>query len=179
MSRDEEMKGIADDVTTLADDAAKVFRRSSNRWSKRSLADEGWAVPNIASGLIEDWELFTPLLDRGIQLWLDAVQVPLSGSRPERAPTTPEPAAADPDDEPAPTVIDDELAARRVHQHVDMAERTSRRLLAGQARSEDILTDAFEWAGLVLRDVTAATALGLGELAKRRPPPVDEDRSNG
>ncbi len=61
-------------VAALAEDAGRLNARLASQWGVRSLRDSEWTVDTLTADLIEAWDHFTPLAERGLELWLEFVQ---------------------------------------------------------------------------------------------------------
>jgi hypothetical protein len=94
MSRDEDLTGAttASDSGTwfagysarfakTAEDTARASAAAADRWARRSLTDGEWTVDTVTADIIADWEEMTPLMGRWLDLWLEALQQPIRGTR--------------------------------------------------------------------------------------------------
>jgi hypothetical protein len=59
----------------MAEETVGAGAAAAGHWGRRSLDDgDDWSVDTVTADVIADWEEFTPLLGRWLDLWLEAVQ---------------------------------------------------------------------------------------------------------
>ena len=63
-------------LAKAADDSIRAGSASADRWARRALSDQEWSIDTVTADAIADWEEFTPLLGRWLDLWLEAAQRP-------------------------------------------------------------------------------------------------------
>jgi hypothetical protein len=64
-----------------AEDTARASVTMADRWARRSLSDGEWTIDTVTADVITDWEEMTPLMGRWLDLWLEALQMPIQGAR--------------------------------------------------------------------------------------------------
>jgi hypothetical protein len=65
-----------------AEETLRSGAAAADHWGRRSLDDDEWSLDTVTADVIADWDEFTPLLGRWLDLWLEAVQEGVRAVRP-------------------------------------------------------------------------------------------------
>jgi hypothetical protein len=65
-----------------AEETVNSTAAAADHWGRRSLDNDEWSLDTVTADVIADWEEFTPLLGRWLDLWLEAVQQGIRGVGP-------------------------------------------------------------------------------------------------
>lgn len=127
------------------DDSVRAGQASADRWILRSRADRDWTADSVTADVIAEWEEFTPLLGRWLDLGLEVVQRPWAGDGQELSGRR-----------TRPTSVRDSSILGRANEYRTLAESAQAKFRASSYRSEDLVDDWFTVSAKAARDVTAA-----------------------
>lgn len=77
-TEDQGLAPYLDRVVELVEDSRRTNLDLARRWGARSFDDGDWTVDTLMADALEAWDHLTPLVERGLDLWLEILQGPAS-----------------------------------------------------------------------------------------------------